>query len=47
MRGYMRIRGPLSHGKPYEIHTFLRLQPCLMAWNRVRPLSMTMGPGLP
>jgi septum site-determining protein MinC len=31
----------------YEIHTFRRLQPCLMAWNWVRPLSMTIGPGLP
>src|SRR5271166_5449082 len=31
----------------YEIHTFLRLHPCLMAWNWVRPLSMTIGPGLP
>ena len=32
---------------PYKIHTSRRLHPCLMAWNWVRPLSMTMGPGFP
>ena len=31
----------------YKIHTSRRVQPCLIAWNLVRPLSMTMGPGLP
>jgi hypothetical protein len=31
----------------YGIHTYRRLQPCLMAWNWVRPRSMTMGPGFP
>ena len=40
-----RIASP--EGQAYEIHTFLRLHPCLMAWNWVRPLSMTIGPGLP
>jgi Uma2 family endonuclease len=47
------VKRRLTHGSlapslaPYDIHTFRRLHPCLMAWNCVRPLSMTMGPGLP
>jgi len=38
---------PIPPPQAYEIHTFRRRQPCLMAWNWVRPRSMTMGPGLP
>lgn len=33
--------------KPYEIHTFRRAHPCLIAWKRVSPWSMTTGPGFP
>jgi hypothetical protein len=36
-----------SSDEGYKIHTSRRVQPCLIAWNLVRPLSMTMGPGLP
>jgi hypothetical protein len=32
---------------PYEIHTFRRAHPCLIAWKRVSPWSMTTGPGFP
>ena len=31
----------------YEIHTSRRVQPCLIVWNSVNPLSMTIGPGFP
>jgi len=44
IRGGKSMQGVPSSRVGYGIHTSRRLHPCLMAWNWVRPLSMTMGP---
>jgi hypothetical protein len=44
---WLSVEGVPDPVRLYAIHTSRRLQPCLIAWNWVRPLSMTMGPGFP